>query len=171
VRESVDIPSPPVPSPPTLGPNIPRVLFPRSRPLWGDSSPSIKGARRRHLRLARGSADSVCLCIHHSLVHAPLRSHTRPRTLTTPLYATTLHSHLLPTNTPAPNSHLYFGYKQPVPGALLGLISAAVEDRTTLHIPSRLGKVYKRALVVPPSSPHRRAFVCGACTGAAQVGV
>jgi len=92
VRVSVDIPSPPVPSPPTLGPNIPRVLFPRSRPLWGDSSPSIKGARRRHLRLARGSADSVCLCIHHSLVHAPLRSHTRPRTLTTPLYATTLHS-------------------------------------------------------------------------------
>jgi len=91
LRVSVDIPSPPVPSRPTLGPNIPRVLFPRSQQLWGDSPPSIMGARCRHLRLARGSADSVCLRIHHSLVYAPLRPHTRPRTLTTPLHATTLH--------------------------------------------------------------------------------
>ena len=37
--------------------------------------------------------------------------------------------------------------------------------------PTRLGKVYKRALVVPPSSPHQRVFVCGACIGIAQVGV
>ena len=37
--------------------------------------------------------------------------------------------------------------------------------------PSRLGRVYKRALVVPPSSPHQRVFVCVACTGTAQVGV
>jgi len=37
--------------------------------------------------------------------------------------------------------------------------------------PTRLGKVYKRALVVPPSFPHQRAFVCGACIGTAQVGV
>jgi len=36
---------------------------------------------------------------------------------------------------------------------------------------TRLGKVYKRALVVPPSSPHQRAFVCGPCIGTAQVGV
>ena len=36
---------------------------------------------------------------------------------------------------------------------------------------SRLGKVYNRALVVPPSSPHQRVLVCGACTGTAQVGV
>jgi len=35
----------------------------------------------------------------------------------------------------------------------------------------RLGKVYKRALVVPSSFPHQRAFVCGACIGTAQVGV
>jgi len=37
------------------------------------------------------------------------------------------------------------------------------------HAP--LGNVYTRALVVPPSSPHQRAFVCGACTGTAQVDV
>jgi len=37
--------------------------------------------------------------------------------------------------------------------------------------PTRLGKVYKRALVVPPSFPHQRAFVCGACIDTAQVGV
>jgi len=29
------------------------------------------------------------------------------------LHATTLHSHLLPAHTPAPHSHLCFGYKQP----------------------------------------------------------
>ena len=37
--------------------------------------------------------------------------------------------------------------------------------------PTRLGKVYKRALVVPPSSPHQRVFVCGTYTGTAQVSV
>jgi len=90
------------------------------------------------------------------------RDNTRPRTLTTPLHATTPHSHLLPANTPVPHSHLYFAYKQPVPGALLVLVSAAAKDRATLHMQSRLGKVYKRALGLPPSSPHQRAFVCGA---------
>jgi len=76
-----------------------------------------------------------------------------------------------PRQHPAPHNHLCFGYKQPVPGAPLGFVSAAAKDRATLHIPSRLGKVYKRALVVPPSSPHQTAFVCGACTCTAQVGV
>ena len=129
------------------------------------------GARWWHLRLARGSADSACLRTHRYLLHAPPRPHTRPRTLTTPLHATTLHSHLVPANTPAPHSHLYFGYKQPVWHVLLGLASVAAKDRATLHIHSCLGKVYKLALVVPPSSPCQRAFVCGACTGTAQVGV
>ena len=99
----------PIPSPPTLRPNIPRVHFPWSRPLGGGFPSSIMGARRRYLRLARDSADSVCLRAHHSLVHALPSPHTRPRTLTTPVHATTLHSHLLPANTPAPHSHLYFG--------------------------------------------------------------
>jgi len=84
---------------------------------------------------------------------------------------TTLHSHLLSAHIPVPHSHLYFCYKQPVLGAPLGLVSAAAMDRATLHIPSRLDKVYKRALVVPSSSLHQRAFVCGTCTGTAQVGV
>jgi len=73
-----------------------------------------------------------------------------------------------PGNTPA-HSHIYFGYKPPVPGALLGLASEAAKDRTTLHIPSRLGRVYKRALVVLTSSPHQRVFVCGACMGISLV--
>jgi len=37
--------------------------------------------------------------------------------------------------------------------------------------PTRLGIVYKRALVVPPSSPYQSSFVCGACIGTAQVDV
>ena len=164
----------PIPSPPTLGPNIPRVLFPRSRPLGEDSPPSIMGARRRYLRLARDSADSVCLRAHHSLVHAPPSHHTQPRTLTTPLHATTLHSHLLPANTPAPHSHLYFGYKLPVRHVPLGLVSAAAKDRATVHIPSRLGRVYTRALVLLPSSPHQSFRLWGVHrhrTGGRLVGV
>jgi len=110
--------------------------------------------------------------------------HTRPRTLTTPLHATTLHSHLLPAHTPAPHIHLSFGYKLPVTAPTPGLVPTVAKDRATLHIhsthsinthkhptPTRLGKVYKGALVVPLSSPHQRAFVCGACIGTAQVGV
>jgi len=77
-----------------------------------------------------------CLSSCSSLPHHGLPgSHTWPRTLTTPLHATTLHSHLLPAHTPAPRSHLCFGYKQPVPGALLGFASVAAKDRATLHIP------------------------------------
>jgi len=37
--------------------------------------------------------------------------------------------------------------------------------------PTRLGKVYTRALVVPPLTLHQRVLVCGACTGTAQIGV
>ena len=83
-----------------------------------------------------------------------------------------------------PHSHLCFGYKLPVWHVPPGLVSAAAKDSATLHIhsthsintrkhptPTRLGQVYKRALVVPPSPPHQRTFVCGACIGTAQVGV
>jgi len=136
------------------------------------------GARWQNLRLARSSADSLFLRAHCYLHHGPPRSHTWPRTHTTTLHANTLQSHIFPAHTPAPHSHLCFGYTQPVPGALLGLISAAAKDSATPHIhsthsintrkhptPARLGKVYKRAFVVLPSSPHHRAFVCGACIG------
>ena len=127
------------------------------------------GARWRNLWLARGSAESVCLCDHGYLHHVPPRPHTRPCTLTTPFHAATLHSHLLLTHTPAPHSHLCFGYKLPVLGVLLGLASVQATDRATLHILTRLGKVCKGALVVPLSSPYQRVFVCGSCIGTAQV--
>jgi len=130
-------------------------------------------ARRQNLPLALGSADSVCHRAHHYLHHTPPRPHTRPRTLTTPVHATTLHSHMFPTCTAPPHSHLHFGYKQPVPGVLLVFASAATKDRATLHIhsthsintrahptPTRLGQVYTRALVEPSSSPHQSAVVC-----------
>ena len=161
----------PIPFPPTLGPNIPHILFPRSRPLVGDSPPSRMGAQQRHLQLASGSAASSCLRTHRYLLHVPPRPHTRPRTCTTPLHATTLHSHPLTANTPAPHNHLYSGYKLPVTARSPGLVPIVAKDRATLYIHSRFGKVYKRALVVTPFSPHQRAFVCGACTGTAQVGV
>ena len=91
--------------------NTPRALFLRPLPLWGDSPPSIMSARRRNLRLACGSAELVFLRAHRYLHHGPPRPHTRPRTNTTPLHATTLHSHLLPAHTVVPHSHLYLGYK------------------------------------------------------------
>jgi len=91
---------------------------------------------------------------------------------------------LLPAHTVPPHSHLYFGCNPPVPDVLLVLASVHAKNREIRHIhsthsinlgqhptPTPLGKVYKRAVVVPPSSPHQRTFVCGACTGAAQVGV
>jgi len=149
---------------------------------WIGMIPCGMMRRRGNLPLARGSADSFALRANHYLHHGPPRPHTRPRTHTTPLHTTTLHSHLLPAHTAAPRSHLCFGCKQPAWGVPLGLASVFAKDSVTLHIhthhsiktrthPTRLGKVYKRALVVPPSSPHQRAFVCGACTGTAQVGV
>ena len=96
-----------------------------SLPRSAAATPMI-GARQHQLSLSSCSSLPA---------HGPPRSHTWPRTPTTPLHATTLHSHLLPVHTPAPCSHLYFGYRQPVPGALLGFASAAAKDRATLHIP------------------------------------
>jgi len=134
--------------------------------------------------LVRSSVDSVCLRYRCYLHHDLPRPHTRPRTHTTTLNATTLHSRLLPAHTAAPHSHLYFGYKKPVWGVPLGLASVFAKDNATLQIhtnhsintctipsPTRLGKVYKRTLVVPPFSQYQRAFVCWACTGTTQVGV
>ena len=70
-----------------------------------------------------------------------------------PVHATTLHSHLLPAHTPAPCSHLYFGYKQPVPGVLLGFASAAAKDRATLHIPHTPWQSIQRSLGCTPLLP------------------
>jgi len=160
----------PIPSPTTLKPTSPVSSFP-VEDHWVGLPPSIiMGARRRNLPLAHGSAESVCLRTHRYLHHAPPRQHTWPRTLTTPLYATTLHSHLLPGHTPAPHSHLSFGYKLTVTARTTGLVPNVAKDRAPPH-PLTPWQSIQRALVVPLSSPHQRDFVCGASIGAAQVGI
>jgi len=96
--------------------------------------------------------------------------------------------HFTPTSSPPPSLHLVaisiLVIKLPVWGVPLDLASVFAKDTATLHIhsthsintrthptPTRLGQVYKRALVVPPSFPHQRAFVRGAFIGTAQVDV
>jgi len=120
--------------------------------------------------MTRGSADFVYPCAHRYLYHGLPRSHTWSRILTTPWHATTLHSHLLPTNTPASHSHLSFGYKLTVTARTTGLAPNVSKDRAPPH-PLMHWQSIQRVLVVPLSSPHQRAFVCGACIGTAQVGV
>jgi len=89
-------------SPTTIGPSIPRVLFPRPRP-WGGGLPlSIMGAWQRNLRSVRGSADYVCLLFRHYLQHAPPK--TRPPPHTTPL----LVPHFPPTFLPPTPSNTSF---------------------------------------------------------------
>jgi len=144
------------------------------------------------------SADSVCLRARPYLHHASTRPHARPPTHTTPLHTTTLHSHLpsahntlfivisvlysslLHTHT---SQHIVF-CKYIGPRLCVRFFVKGAHNMGLLHIhtkhsintrkhstPTPLGKVYKRALVVPSSTPHQRAFVCGACKGTAQVGV
>jgi len=91
---------------------------------------------------------------------------------TTPLHATTPPSHL----------PLYSHPPKPTPSNT-SFFCANIDPRFCVRFfvkgahsmgpptPTRLGKVYKGALVVPLSSPHQRAFVCGACTGTTQVGI
>jgi len=88
-----------VPSPTTLGHNnIPCVLFPRPRPLGGDS-PSQSWARGDKTYDHRVAAlDYVCLLLCHYLPHAPPK--TRPATHTTPLLA----PHFLPIFLPPSNT-------------------------------------------------------------------
>ena len=107
----------PIPSPTTLGPNIPRVFFPSSRPLGWDSLPRSAAAKLMIVTRQRQLCLSLCSSLH---AHGPPRSHTWTRTLTTPLYAATLHSHLLPTHTVAPHKHLYFGYQNACPARTAG---------------------------------------------------
>jgi len=154
-------------------------------------SGSIKGVRWRNLRLAHGSADSVCLRADCCLHHGPPRPHTLPRTHTTPLHATTLHSHLLPAHTTQPHSHLCFDYKYHVWGVPLGLASVFAKNSATLHnhsthsintrkhpTPTPLGNVYTGVLIALPFlltkerstvgralAPYR---VASCCTGTTQ---
>jgi len=120
--------------------------------------------------LTVGSADFVYLCAHRYLHHGLSRSHTWLRILITPLHATTLHSHLLLAHTPASRCHLSFGYKLTVTARTTGLTPNVAKDRAHPH-PLTPWQSIQRALVVPLSCPHQRAFVCGACIGTAQVDV
>jgi len=165
------------------------------------------GARRRNLRLARGSAESVCL--HADRYHvedqwgglspperggktydwraaAPIlfvfvliATCTMTRQDLTPCVAPSQHPCIQPHFTPTCSAPIPL---HPVAISVLAMNSLPqarrwASSQQPLRIerpstsPTRLGKVYKRALVVPPSSPHQRAFVCGACIGTAQVGV
>ena len=133
--------------------------------IGGGLPPSIMCARRRHFSLARRSTDLLCLRHRHHLHHDLPRSHTRPRTHTTPLYAITLHSHLLPA-TPLHLIAIPLLATNSLLARTPGLVPTVVKDSATVHIhtnhsintrthpiPTRLGKVFKRALVVPPLLP------------------
>jgi len=125
----------------------------------GTSQSLMMGARQRHLRLARDSANSVCLWPHRYLYHAPTRTHTRPRTLTTPVHATAHHSHLLPANTPVPHSHLYFGYKLPVTGRALGPSQPSLRTKLPSTSTHALAKYTKPWLYPPPPLTKQRSSV------------
>jgi len=128
------------------------------------AKPTI-GARQHRL---------CCLCSRRYLQHAPPRPHTRPHTRTTQHPCT--QQHLTPTSlcTPTPphphlpTHHFFCKFIDPRLCVRFFVKGARSMGPAT---PTHLGKVYKRALVVPLSSPHQRAFVCGACIGTAQVGV
>jgi len=118
------------------------------------------------------------------LVQKPVRTTTGCSSTNGNLSLVWVCVHLLPAHTAQTHSHLYFGYKLPVQHVPLGLAPVFTKDRATLHIQTThsintrkhptttsLGRVYKRALVVPSSCPHQRPFVCGACIGTAQFGV
>jgi len=135
---------------------------------WG-GTPSL-GARPQNLWLARGSADFFCLRARRYLHHGLPRSDTWPRTLTTPLHAITLHSHLLPHHTPASHSHLSFGYKLTLTVRTTGLAPNVAKNWATANTLTPWQSI-QRNLVVPLSSPHQKSFVCGACIDTTQVGV
>ena len=63
-----------IPSPTTLGPNIPCTLS-QATTIGGGLLSSMMGVQQQRLPLARGSADSVCLRVHRCLHHAPPRPH------------------------------------------------------------------------------------------------
>ena len=160
-------------SPPTIEPNIPCVLFPRPpwRPLGADFPPSIMGARQQHLE-----STNVFLCTHRYLLHydAPPRPHTRPRTLTltTPLYAITLHTshHKLSIFTCLPKN-------VPFRAVLTTLMEFHVEGKDftpECKSPHALAKYTKDSepwLYSPPLLTKERSSMGRAATGTAQVGV
>jgi len=165
---------PPFPYPPLLPSDAisPVSSFP-GHDHWGGLPPSIMGARPRNLRLARGSADSGCLRAHRYLHHAP----PTPDPASHPHNTLACnHSSLPPSSVlPPPHTHTfqhiilckYIGSRLCVRFFVKGARNMGLLHIHTTHsintrkhpTPTRLGKVYKGALVVPLSSPHQRAFV------------
>ena len=75
---------------------------------------------------------------HYSDKHITLtRPRTRPHTHKPHFHPTRRHSHLPSDHTvnPAPHSHLYFGYKLPVPGVPLGSADHSCYSATLPHKP------------------------------------
>jgi len=130
------------------------------------------------LRLTRGSAHAAAPIL---FVFVLIATCTMPSQDLTPGLAPSQHRctqhHLTPTSlcTPTPphphlpTHHFFFGKIIDPRLCVRFFVKGARSMRPPT--PTHLGKVYKRALVVPLSSPHQRAFVCGACLGTAQVGV
>ena len=164
----------PIPSPTTLRPTSPVSSFPVEDHLVGTptldhngrvtgraaAKPTI-GARQRRLCLSSCSPLPAPCSAKTSYPASHLHN-------TTPLHATTPQSHLpLYSHPPTPTS------------SNTSFFRANIDPRFCIRFfvegahptPTRLGKVYKGALVVPLSSPHQRAFVCVASIGTAQVGV
>jgi len=133
---------PPIPFHTTLGPNIPHVLFPSSRPLGGGLPSSERDDKTYDRRRKALTLFVFVLITKHGLP----RSHTWPRTLTTPLHD----SHLLPAHTPAPCSHFYFGYKNACPRAHLGLSQPSLRTARPPTNPHALAKYTKEPWLYPP---------------------
>jgi len=152
--------------------------------IGGGHPPSIiMGARRRNLRLARGSADSGCLRTHLCLYHALPRPHPASHPHNT---LACNYSSLPPLSVlPPPHTHTfqhiifckYIGPRLCVRFFVKGARSMGLLHIHTTHFintrkhptPKRLDKVYKGVLVVPLFSPQQRLFVCGVCIDTAQV--
>jgi len=100
--------------------------------------PSIMGARRRNLRLARYSADASCLCAHRYLHHAPPRPHpaSHPHNTLACNHSSLPPPPVLKPPTPTPSNTLFF---EPTP-----LIHANTQP------PHALGKCTKEPWLYPP---------------------
>ena len=106
-----------LPCSPSALPNLHHLPSPRKSALEGSfptncaTFPGHRQALQPSSNRARCGADSGCLCVRCYQQHALTRPYNRPPTHTTPLH-----------------------HEQPVPSALLGFVSAASEDRATLHM-------------------------------------
>jgi len=168
----------PIPSPTNLRPTSSVSSFPVEDHLVG--TPTLDHIGRVTGRTAAKptiSARQRRLCLYSCLpLPAPCSDKTsypasHPHN-TTPLHATTPHSHLpLYSHPPKPTpSNTSFFCANIDPRFCVRFFEKGAHSMSP-PTPTRLGKVYKGTLVVPLSSPHQRAFVCGACIGTTQVGI